>query len=95
MTGTHRSHGHPIGKGAKLPALMAELMGKQTGICKGRGGSMHLADKSVGIIGESAIVGGGIPLATRLAALSAKVRPNRTSVLVFLWRRRSESRDLP
>jgi len=73
MTGTHRSHGHPIGKGAELKALMAELMGKATGICKGRGGSMHLADNSVGIIGESAIVGGGIPLATG-CALSAKVR---------------------
>lgn len=73
MTGTHRSHGHPIGKGADLKALMAELMGKSTGICKGRGGSMHLADNSVGIIGESAIVGGGIPLATG-CALSAKVR---------------------
>jgi len=49
ITGTHRSHGHPIGKGAKLDGLMAELMGKVTGICKGRGGSMHLADSSVGI----------------------------------------------
>src|SRR3984893_6798445 len=64
MTGTHRSHGHPIGKGADLNGLMAELMAKATGICKGRGGSMHLADHSVGIIGESAIVGGGIPVAT-------------------------------
>src|SRR3984885_10387311 len=73
MTGTHRSHGHPIGKGAELDALMAELMGKATGICKGRGGSMHLADKKVGIISESAIVGGGIPLATG-AGLSIQVR---------------------
>ena len=73
ITGTHRSHGHPIGKGAKLNALMAELMGKATGICKGRGGSMHLADNSVGIVGESAIVGGGIPLATG-CGLSAKAR---------------------
>src|ERR687897_1319536 len=72
MTGTHRSHGHPIGKGAKLDGLMAELMGKATGICKGRGGSMHLADSSVGILGESAIVGGGIPLAAG-AAMSAHV----------------------
>lgn len=72
IVGTHRSHGHPIGKGADLKALMAELMAKSTGISKGRGGSMHLADKSVGIIGQSAIVGGGIPLATG-AALSAKV----------------------
>jgi acetoin:2,6-dichlorophenolindophenol oxidoreductase subunit alpha len=82
MTGTHRSHGHPIGKGAKLNALMAELMGKETGICKGRGGSMHLADKSVGIIGESAIVGGGIPLATG-CGLSAKVRQTDQVSLCF------------
>jgi acetoin:2,6-dichlorophenolindophenol oxidoreductase subunit alpha len=82
MTGTHRSHGHPIGKGAKLPALMAELMGKATGICKGRGGSMHLADNSVGIIGESAIVGGGIPLATGVG-LSAKVRKTDQVCLCF------------
>jgi acetoin:2,6-dichlorophenolindophenol oxidoreductase subunit alpha len=73
IVGTHRSHGHPIGKGARLDRLMAELMGKVTGICRGRGGSMHLADSSVGILGESAIVGGGIPLAAG-AALSALVR---------------------
>ncbi|RVD44696.1 MAG: thiamine pyrophosphate-dependent dehydrogenase E1 component subunit alpha [Mesorhizobium sp.] len=73
MTGTHRSHGHPIGKGASLDGLMAELMGKGDGICKGRGGSMHVADNSVGIISESGIVGGGIPLATG-CAFSAKVR---------------------
>lgn len=82
MTGTHRSHGHPIGKGADLKGLMAELMGKATGICKGRGGSMHLADNSVGIIGESAIVGGGIPLATG-CGLSAKVRRSTQIALCF------------
>jgi TPP-dependent pyruvate/acetoin dehydrogenase alpha subunit len=82
MTGTHRSHGHPIGKGADLKALMAELMGKETGVCKGRGGSMHLADNSVGIIGESAIVGGGIPLATG-CGLSAKVRKTDQVALCF------------
>jgi len=82
MTGTHRSHGHPIGKGADLKALMAELMGKETGVCKGRGGSMHLADNSVGIIGESAIVGGGIPLATGVG-LSAKVRGTTQVCLCF------------
>lgn len=82
MTGTHRSHGHPIGKGADLRALMAELMGKATGVCKGRGGSMHLADKSVGIIGESAIVGGGIPLATG-CALAAKVLGRDQVALCF------------
>jgi pyruvate dehydrogenase E1 component alpha subunit len=82
MTGTHRSHGHPIGKGADLKALMAELFGKETGVCKGRGGSMHLADKSVGIISESAIVGGGIPLATG-CALAAKVRKTDQVTLCF------------
>ena len=82
MTGTHRSHGHPIGKGAQLPALMAELMGKATGVCRGRGGSMHLADHSVGIIGESAIVGGGIPLATGVG-LSARVRGTDQVCLCF------------
>lgn len=82
MTGTHRSHGHPIGKGANLNALMAELMGRETGICKGRGGSMHLADNSVGIVGESAIVGGGIPIATG-CGLSAKVRKSRQVCLCF------------
>jgi pyruvate dehydrogenase E1 component alpha subunit len=82
MTGTHRSHGHPIGKGADLRVLMAELMGKTTGVCKGRGGSMHLADRSVGIIGESAIVGGGIPLATGVG-LSAKVRGSDQVCLCF------------
>jgi acetoin:2,6-dichlorophenolindophenol oxidoreductase subunit alpha len=82
ITGTHRSHGHPIGKGAKLDALMAELMGKVTGVCQGRGGSMHLADSSVGILGESAIVGGGIPIAAG-AALSAKVRGSDQVSLTF------------
>ena len=82
ITGTHRSHGHPIGKGADLKPLMAELYGKSTGICKGRGGSMHLADRTVGIIGESAIVGGGIPLATG-AGLSIQVRGTDQVSLCF------------
>ncbi|TIN74608.1 thiamine pyrophosphate-dependent dehydrogenase E1 component subunit alpha [Mesorhizobium sp.] len=83
MTGTHRSHGHPIGKGAHLDGLMAELMGKEGGICKGRGGSMHFADNSVGIISESGIVGGGIPLATG-CAFSARVRGIDQVTLCFL-----------
>ena len=82
ITGTHRSHGHPIGKGADLKPLMAELYGKATGICKGRGGSMHLADRKVGIIGESAIVGGGIPLATG-AGLSIQIRGTDQVSLCF------------
>lgn len=82
ITGTHRSHGHPIGKGAGLDRLMAELMGRATGVCKGRGGSMHLADSSVGILGESAIVGGGIPLAAG-AAMSAHVKGTGQVSLTF------------
>lgn len=82
ITGTHRSHGHPIGKGARLDGLMAELMAKSTGVCAGRGGSMHLADTTVGILGESAIVGGGIPIAAG-AAMSAKIRGSGQVALTF------------
>ena len=82
VTGTHRSHAHPIGKGADLNALMAELLGKESGICKGRGGSMHLADSKVGVIGESAIVGGGIPLATG-AGLTAHIKGTDQVSLCF------------
>lgn len=82
ITGTHRSHAHPIGKGADLNALMAELLGKESGICKGRGGSMHLADTKVGVVGESAIVGGGIPLATG-AGLTAHVKGTDQVSLAF------------
>ncbi len=72
MVGTHRSHGHPIGKGADLKGLMAELMGKSTGVNHGKGGSMHLADFSVGSVGETSIVGSGLPVAAG-AALGAQV----------------------
>jgi acetoin:2,6-dichlorophenolindophenol oxidoreductase subunit alpha len=82
ITGTHRSHGHPIAKGADLKPLMAELWGKSTGVCRGRGGSMHLADRRVGCIGESAIVGGGIPIATG-AGLSIQVRGTDQVSLCF------------
>jgi acetoin:2,6-dichlorophenolindophenol oxidoreductase subunit alpha len=73
MVGTHRSHGHPIGKGADLKGLMAELMGKVTGVNKGKSGSMHLADFSVGSVGETSIVGSGLPTCVG-AALGAKMQ---------------------
>jgi acetoin:2,6-dichlorophenolindophenol oxidoreductase subunit alpha len=82
MTGNHRSHGHPIGKGAKLGPLMAELVGKAWGVCGGKGGSMHLADFKVGSLGESGIVGSSIPIATG-AALSSKVLNKKTVSLAF------------
>ena len=82
MSGNHRSHGHPIGKGSPLGPLMAELVGKATGVCGGKGGSLHLADFSVGSLGESGIVGSSIPIATG-AALSAKVLGNGKVALAF------------
>ena len=82
MTGNHRSHGHPIGKGAALGPLMAELVGKAWGVCGGKGGSMHLADFKVGSLGESGIVGSSIPIATG-AALSSKVLGNGKVALAF------------
>jgi TPP-dependent pyruvate/acetoin dehydrogenase alpha subunit len=82
MVGNHRSHGHPIGKGADVRRLMAELLGKRTGINKGKGGSMHLADFSVGSLGESSIVGSGIPVATG-AALGARLQGTDRVCLCF------------
>ncbi|MFT3866484.1 MAG: thiamine pyrophosphate-dependent dehydrogenase E1 component subunit alpha [Solirubrobacterales bacterium] len=82
MTGNHRSHGHPIAKGARLDRLMAELFGKATGVCGGKGGSMHLADFSVGSLGESGIVGSAIPVATG-AALAEQVRGSDAVCLCF------------
>lgn len=82
MVGTHRSHGHPIAKGAKLRPLMAELLGKSTGICKGKGGSMHLSDFSVGSLGETSIVGSGVPVATG-AALGSKMKKDGRVALCF------------
>jgi len=64
ITSTHRGHGHCIAKGAELDKALAELMGKATGYCKGRSGSMHIADFTKGNLGANAIVGGGIPIAT-------------------------------
>ena len=73
MTGNHRSHGHPIAKGGDVKRAMAELLGKRTGYCKGKGGSMHLADFSIGILGESGILGSSIPTAVG-AALGSKLQ---------------------
>jgi TPP-dependent pyruvate/acetoin dehydrogenase alpha subunit len=82
MTGNHRSHGHPIGKGVALAPLMAELFGKSTGVCHGKGGSMHLAAFGAGSLGESGIVGGSMPAAVG-AALGARVRGTDEVCLCF------------
>jgi len=79
---THRGHGHCIAKGADVKRMMAEFFAKRTGLCKGKGGSMHLADLSVGMLGASAIVGGGIPTAVG-AALSFKMRKTDQVAVAF------------
>ncbi len=71
ITSTHRGHGHCIAKGVDIDGMVAELMGKATGVCKGKGGSMHIADVEKGMLGANGIVGGGLPLACG-AALTAK-----------------------
>jgi acetoin:2,6-dichlorophenolindophenol oxidoreductase subunit alpha len=82
MLGNHRSHGHPIGKGASVGPLMAELLARKTGVNQGKGGSMHLADFSVGSLGESSIVGSGIPVAAG-AALASQLRGDDGVTLCF------------
>jgi TPP-dependent pyruvate/acetoin dehydrogenase alpha subunit len=72
VTSTHRGHGHCIAKGADVKRMMAELFGREDGYCKGRGGSMHIADFAVGMLGANGIVGGGMPIATG-AALAAQL----------------------
>jgi TPP-dependent pyruvate/acetoin dehydrogenase alpha subunit len=73
IAGTHRSHGHNIAKGANTAKMMAEILGKETGYCKGRGGSMHIAAFDTGSLGALAVVGSGIPLAVG-AGLAFKMR---------------------
>jgi TPP-dependent pyruvate/acetoin dehydrogenase alpha subunit len=63
ITSTHRGHGHVIAKGAEVERMMAELLGREDGYCRGKGGSMHTVDFSLGIMGTNGIVGGGIPIA--------------------------------
>jgi pyruvate dehydrogenase E1 component alpha subunit len=80
---THRGHGHVIAKGGDMQRMMAELFGKATGYCKGKGGSMHIADFSIGMLGACGIVGGGIPVAVG-AGLSAFYRgTDQVSVTFF------------
>jgi pyruvate dehydrogenase E1 component alpha subunit len=73
LTTTHRGHGHMIAKGADLKRMTAELFGRRTGYCKGKGGSMHIADFSLGILGANGVVGGGFPIIVG-AGLSIKLR---------------------
>ena len=82
ITSTHRGHGHCIAKGADLNIMMAELLGKKTGYCKGKGGSMHIADVGSGNLGANGVVGGSIGIATG-AALTCKMKKNGKIVVCF------------
>ena len=82
ITSTHRGHGHLIAKGGDLKLMMAEIFGKSTGYCKGKGGSMHIADINIGILGANGIVGGGGPIAAG-AGLAIQYRGEDRVVVCF------------
>ncbi|MCA0253383.1 MAG: thiamine pyrophosphate-dependent dehydrogenase E1 component subunit alpha [Actinobacteria bacterium] len=82
LTSTHRGHGHCIAGGADLGRMMAELLAKDNGYCRGRGGSMHIADVATGNLGANGIVGGGVPIAAG-AALSQKMRGTDNVTICF------------
>jgi len=82
ITSTHRGHGHCLAKGAPAERMMAELFAKATGSCKGKGGSMHIADFSVGMLGANGVVGGGANLAVG-AAIAARLRQTDQVALCF------------
>jgi len=82
ITSTHRGHGHMIAKGADINRMMAELYGRTTGYCKGKGGSMHIADFSIGVLGANGVVGGGLPIAVG-AGLGIKIKKTNQVVVSF------------
>src|SRR2546422_7162051 len=83
ITSTHRGHGHCLAKGAAPHLMFAELLGKEAGYCKGKGGSMHIADPATGNLGANAIVGGGAALATGAAYASKALGQDRVAVCFF------------
>ena len=82
ITSTHRGHGHMIAKGGNIKKMLAEFLGKETGYCHGRGGSMHIADSKLGNLGATGVVGAGIPIATG-AALAIKMKKEASVVVCF------------
>ncbi|GAB4520621.1 MAG: thiamine pyrophosphate-dependent dehydrogenase E1 component subunit alpha [Anaerolineae bacterium] len=83
VTCTYRGHGHALAMGMSIKALMAEMMGKASGCCGGKGGSMHMTDASVGLLGANAIVGGHIPLAVGAGFSAQVLGEKRVSVAIF------------
>ncbi len=82
IVSSHRGHGHSIAKGADIKRMMAEIFGKKTGYCKGKGGSMHIADFGIGMLGANGIVGAGLPIAVG-AALAAQLEGGDRIAVVF------------
>ncbi|MDI6649256.1 thiamine pyrophosphate-dependent enzyme, partial [Bacillus altitudinis] len=83
ITSTHRGHCHFIAKGCDLKGMMAEIYGKDTGLCKGKGGTMHIADFDKGMLGANGIVGGGFPLACGAALTAQYKKTANVSVCFF------------
>jgi len=83
IVSTHRGHGHTIAKGADIRLMMAELFGRSNGYCHGKGGSMHIADFSVGMLGANGIVGAGLPIATGAALAAQLEKGDRVAAAFF------------
>ena len=83
ITSTHRGHGHCIAKGARTDMMMAELLGKSTGCCRGKGGSMHIADFDIGILGANGIVAGGTSIAVGAGITSKIIKKNDSVTVCF------------
>ncbi|EOL48816.1 hypothetical protein RV11_GL003311 [Enterococcus phoeniculicola] len=83
ITSTHRGHGHCVAKGCDLNGMMAEIFGKSTGLCKGKGGSMHIADVDKGMLGANGIVGGGFSLAVGAALRNKYLKTNNVAICFF------------
>ncbi len=83
IVSSHRGHGHSIAKGADIKRMMAEIFGKKTGYCKGKGGSMHIADFSIGMLGANGIVGAGLPIAVGAAYAAQLEKDGRIAAVFF------------
>ena len=94
IASTHRGHGHLVARGADMGRMMAEILGKETGYSKGKGGSMHIMAMDLGILGANGIVGGGIPMATG-AGYSSKYRGTDQVTLCFFGDGAAERGHLP
>lgn len=83
ITSTHRGHGHCIAKGCDLDGMMAEIFGKETGLCKGKGGSMHIADIDKGVLGANGMVGGGFPIAVGAGLRNKYLKTDDVAICFF------------